>query len=562
MPTPSISAQPANNAARSPWAPLRVRVFRALWLASLASNVGSWMHLVAASWLMTSLSTSAALVALLQTANSGPSFLLALPAGALADVLDRRRLVLATQAWQLAVAAALGILTLAHITTPTVLLAMTFALAAGSALGLPAFSALTPELVPKDQLPAAISLNSVVLSGSQAIGPAIGGLLVASLGSGAVFVVNAVSFLAVVAAVAVWRRPARATGLPPEHVTSAIRTGVRFVANAPAFRVVLIRSAAYVLAFSALPALLAVFTRVRLHGTASDYGLLLGALGVGGVSGALILPRARARWSIDRIVIAGTLVYAAALAGLATVHSVPLGCAILVVAGLAGMANMSSLNIASQTVLPDWVRGRGLAVVQLTFMLAIAAGGALWGTLATGIGIRSTFQIAAVCLAANTVLAWRLRLASAERVDASLADQSEPYTPVTLSPDDGPVLLSVEYRISPESLQGFLAAAGHLARMRRREGAIHWGLYADPNDQQRHVETFMTPSWSEHLRAATRLTRTDAQIIAQARSFHTGDEEPRLTAMLAHKNIATRRARHAHAEAGRVVTPGDARQNE
>jgi predicted MFS family arabinose efflux permease len=555
MQTPAVSAQPVHDATRSPWAPLGVRVFRALWLASLASNVGSWMHLVAASWLMTSLSTSAALVALLQTANSGPSFLLALPAGALADVLDRRRLVLATQAWQLTLAAALGALTLAHITTPSVLLAMTFALAAGSALGLPAFSALTPELVPRDQLPAAISLNSVVLTGSQAIGPAIGGLLVASLGAGAVFVVNAVSFLAVVAAVAVWRRPARATGLPPEHVTSAIRTGVRFVANAPAFRVVLIRSAAYVLAFSALPALLAVFTRLRLHGTASDYGLLLGALGVGGVSGAVLLPRARARWSIDRIVIVGTLVYAAALAGLSTVHRVPLGCAILLVAGLAGMANTSSLNIASQTVLPDWVRGRGLAVVQLTFMLAIAAGGALWGTLATRIGVTSTFEVAAACLAATTLLAWRFRLASVEIVDSSLADQPEPYVPVTLSPDDGPVLLSVEYRIAPASLQGFLAAAGQLARMRRREGAIHWGMYADPNDQQRHVETFMAPSWSEHLRGATRLTRTDARIIAQVRSFHTGEEEPKLSAMLAHKDIPTGRGGREHTATDRVAIP-------
>jgi MFS family permease len=540
----------------SPWAPLRIRVFRALWLASLASNVGSWMHLVAASWLMTSLSTSAALVALLQTANSGPSFLLALPAGALADVLDRRRLVLATQAWQLAVAAALGILTLAHVTTPAVLLAMTFALAAGSALGVPAFSALTPELVPREQLAAAISLNSVVLTGAQAIGPAIGGLLVASLGSGAVFVVNAVSFLAVAAAVASLRRPAQATRLPPEHISSAIRTGLRFVANAPAFRVVLIRSAAYVLSFSALPALLAVFTRLRLHGTASDYGLLLGALGVGGVSGAVVLPRARARWSIDRIVTAGTLVYAVMLALLATVRSVPVGCAILLVAGLAGMANMSSLNIASQTVLPDWVRGRGLAIVQLTFMLAIAAGGALWGALATSIGIRSTLQIAAACLAANGLLAWRFRLAAAAGVDASLADRPEPYVPVTLSPDDGPVLLSVEYRIPAGSMTPFLAAAGRLARMRRREGAVYWRLYADPNDEERHVETFMAPSWSEHLRSASRLTRTDAEIIAEARSFHAGDEEPELTAMLLHKDVAPGRAHRPHLRPHRAASTG------
>jgi MFS family permease len=520
-------------------------VFRALWLASLASNVGSWMHLVAASWLMTSLTTSAALVALLQTANSAPSFVLALPAGALADVLDRRRVVLATQVWQLLLAGALGALTLAHVTTPALLLAMTVALAVGSSLGLPAFGSLTPELVPRAELAPAISLNSMVLTASQAIGPAIGGLLVASLGAGAVFVLNAVSFLAVVGVVAAWRRPRLAPGLPPEHVSSAIRTGLRYVANAPAFRVVLIRAGAYVLSFSALPALLAVFTRSQLHGTASDYGLLLGALGIGGVCGALILPRARARWSIDWIVTIGTLLYAAALVTVATSHTLPLACGLLLVAGLAGMANMSSLNIAGQSVLPDWVRGRGLAVIQLTFMVSLAAGGALWGFAATTIGVSAALQIAAACLAASTLLAWRFRLGAAEAVDSSAADQPEPHVPVSLSPDDGPVLLSVEYRIDPGSLPGFLAAAARLARMRRREGAMRWGLYADPNDAQRQVETFMTPSWSEHLRSSTRLTGTDAQIIAQARSFHSGHEEPKLTVMLGHKNMGSQ---HFHDE--------------
>jgi hypothetical protein len=211
----------------------------------------------------------------------------------------------------------------------------------------------------------------------------------------------------------------------------------------------------------------------------------------------------------------------------------------LSVAGLAGMANMSSLNIAGQSVLADWVRGRGLAIIQLTFMLALAAGGALWGFAATRIGVSSALQIAAACLAASTLLAWRFRLGAAEAVDSSIADQPEPHVPVSLSPDDGPVLLSIEYRIDPGALACFLVAAGRLARMRRREGAMRWGLYADPDDAQRQVETFMAPSWSEHLRSSARLTGTDAQIIAQARSFHSGHEEPKLTAMLGHKNMGS-----------------------
>jgi predicted MFS family arabinose efflux permease len=527
----------AGYGASSNWAPLAVPVFRALWLASLASNIGSWMHIVAASWLMTSLTTSAALVALLQTANSAPNFLLALPAGALADVLDRRRLVLFSQLWQLLVAAALGLYTLTGTTDPIALLALSFALATGSALGVPAFSALTPELVPRSQLPAAISLNSVILTGAQAVGPAIGGLLVASFGAGAVFVVNALSFLAVVAVVAAWRRPHRAPGLPAEHITSAIRTGLRYVANAPAFRVVLIRAGAYVFSFSALPALLAVFVRLRLAGTAADYGLLLGASGIGGIAGALVLPRVRAMWPADRIITVATVVYAAGLAAITVVSGIWTVAAILAVAGFANLASMSTFNIAGQAMLPDWVRGRGLAVVQLVFMLALAAGGALWGTLAAAVGVVTTLQIAAACLAATSALGWAFRLAAAESVDPTLVDQTEPYVPITLAPDDGPVLLTVEYRVATDSVPEFLAGARHLARVRKREGALHWGLYADPDDPGRLVETFIASSWSEHLRTAGRLTATDARILSRARALHVGADEPKLTALLAVKHV-------------------------
>jgi predicted MFS family arabinose efflux permease len=547
MNTTATPGTPVGSPSGSTWAPLGIPVFRALWIAAFASNIGSWMHIVAASWLMTSLTTSAALVALLQTANSAPNFLLALPAGALADVLDRRRLVLFSQLWQLLVASALGVLTLTGSTDPVALLVMSFALAAGSALGVPAFSALTPELVPRPQLPAAISLNSIILTGSQAVGPAIGGVLVASLGAGAVFVVNAVSFLAVVTVVAGWRRPQRAPGLPPEHVTSAIRTGLRYVANAPAFRAVLIRAGAYVFSFSALPALLAVFVRLRLNGTAADYGLLLGASGVGGIAGALILPRVRSRWRADHIVTAAALLYAAGLAAITVVPRTWMAALILVIAGLANVASMSTFNIAGQSMLPDWVRGRGLAVVQLTFMLALATGGAVWGALAAAIGVTSTLQVAAVCLAATSMLGWAFRLAAAESVDATLAEQPEPYVPVTLSPDDGPVLLSVEYRVPADSVPEFLAGARHLARVRKREGALHWGLYADPNDPQRLVETFIAPSWSEHLRTATRLTATDARIISRARALHHGDDEPKLVALLAVKDLDVERARRIFA---------------
>ena len=516
----------------STWEPLRNRVFLALWIASLASNIGSWMHVVAAAWLMTSLTASATLVALLQTANAAPAFLFALPAGALADVLDRRRVVLASQTWQLLVAAALGVLTFAHVTTPAILLALTFALAAGSAIGLPAFGAMTAEVVLPEQLPSAISLNSVAVTGSQAVGPALGGLLVATFGPGEVFVLNALSFVAVVATVGGWRRPRRNGLLPPEHVVSAIRTGVRFVRNAPAFRSVLLRCGTYVVTFSALPALLPLFTRTRLHGSASEYGLLLAALGVGGVAGGFALPRLRKRCAVDSIVVVATIGYGAALAGFATVQSVAVGFVLLAFAGLAGIANMSSLNIAAQSVLPDWVRGRGLAIYHFNFMLAFAAGAALWGALGSTLGVPTTLAIAGCCMAATAVLTLRFPLRVAEGADVHIVEHAEPFVPVTLAPDDGPVLFTVEYRIDPNTRLESKALFHRLGQMRRREGAMQWGLYSDPNDRARLVETFAVSSWSEHLRTATRRIRTDADVIDAVRALHTGEKEPKLTALL------------------------------
>jgi predicted MFS family arabinose efflux permease len=516
----------------SPWAPLRIGIFRALWIASVASNIGSWMHLIAASWLMTSLTTSAALVALLSTAGALPSFALALPAGALADVLDRRRLILFTQAWQLTAAAILGVLTLSHVTSPGILLGATVVLGIGATLGMPAFSAITPELVPRRELPAAISLNSVAVTLSQAVGPAIGGVLVASFGSGGVFVLNAASFLCVVAVVYRWHRAKPVSPLPPEHLTTAMRTGLRYVGNAPELQAVLIRAAAFVVCYSALPALLAVITRTRLHETASAYGILLGALGVGGVVGALVLPRIRRRLTPDQVAVAFSALYAACLATLAQLNSLPAALGVLFFAGLGGMGVMSSLSIAAQAVLPGWVRGRGLAIFQLVFQVAYAGGAAIWGVVATGNGLKATLTAAGIALAAQTALGLRFRLTTAENVDVQAAQRLEPYVPVSLAPDDGPIMLSVEYRIPEERLGDFLAVAADLRQARRRDGAMHWAIYTDPEDPGRHIETFTASSWSEHQRQSQRLTGTDAAAVQRVRALHAGDDDPPVKALV------------------------------
>jgi predicted MFS family arabinose efflux permease len=507
------------------------------------------MHLVAASWLMTSLTASAALVALLQTANAIPSVALALPAGAMAEVFDRRRMIIATQAYQLVVAGLLGVLTLAHAITPALLLALTVALGAGATLGLPAYSAITPELVPREELPAAISLNSITVTASQAVGPALGGLLVASLGAGAVFVINAASFLAVVVVIAGWRCVAPPQTLPPEHVVSAIGTGLRYTANAPELKTVLIRSAAYVIAFSSVAALLAVITRTRLGGTAAAYGILLGLVGLGGVTGALVLPRFRKRLHTDTLVTIASLVHAGVILAVASLRSVAAVCPVMFLAGFAQMTVMSSLNIAAQQALPSWVRGRGLAIYQLVFQLGYAGGAALWGTLATSHGIGLALPVAAGTMAASTLLALRYKLDRADGIDVLPAYRPEPHLPVEVDPDDGPVLIEVEYRVSPDRLAAFTTAGHELRAVRGRAGAMHWALYQDTEHPELQIESFLVASWTEHRRQGERQTVTDQRTLDSVAALRTGPGAPAKRYLLGQHF-----RRHAQ-DHGRATTP-------
>jgi predicted MFS family arabinose efflux permease/quinol monooxygenase YgiN len=522
--------------AESPWTPLRTPVFRAIWLATLASNLGTWMHLVAASWLMASLTASAALVALLQTAQSAAAFSLALPGGALADILDRRRMIIATQAWQVVVAAGLGALTLADATTPGLLLTFTFALGVGAALGLPVLWAITPELLPRGDLPSAISLNSAAFTVAQALGPTLGGLLVAAAGAEWVFLLNAVSFLGVVAVVSRWRRPPSASALPPEHIIGAVRAALRYVANARALQVVLLRVAGHVLCFSAFPALLVVVTRTRLDAGAGAYGVLYGCFGAGGAAGAILLARARARVTTDRLVLLAAIVFGGGLVALATVDYVALLAPVLVLAGLASIMVVSSLNIAAQSVLPGWVRGRGLAIYLLTFQGAMAAGAALWGALAQNAGVSTALAAAGVAVVAVHLLSrfFGLRLGVADQVDLAPAPWSEPAFVLQPEPSQGPIRIEIEYRIAPEDTAEFLAAMRRLRRTRRRDGAMQWSVYQDLSDPERHVESFLVSSWAEHERAHERAVKSDRAAIERVLALHRG-EPPRVSHLLGHR---------------------------
>ena len=528
------SDRAAAQSTRSPLSPLRLPQYRRLWLASLVSNLGTWMHEAAGAWLMTTLSASPLLVALMQTAASLPFFLLAFPAGALADVLDRRRVLLISQCWMLAAAAALGVLTIAGVVTPPVLLGLTFALGIGSAMTSPAWQAITPELVSSQDLPAAIALGGVAFNLARAVGPALGGLATASIGAGMVFLLNAASFLAVLAVLATWRRTAVQSFEVPEDMFGAMRAGARYVRHSLPLRTVLARSASFVLFASAVWSLLPLVARQLLGLGAVGYGLLLGCLGLGAVGGAAVLPALRRRLPVDRLITVAAATFALASATLGVVRDPVIAGIVLLASGAAWMATMATINTAAQTSVSTWVRARALSVSLLVIQGGMAIGALVWGSVAVHMGLPAALLIAAGGLLAGLVVVNRFRIGASEGLDLTPADPvPAPSLAGDLAADGGPVLVTVEYRIEPETAAEFIQAIRRLARVRRRDGAQLWGVFRDAADPTRYVETFTVESWAEHLRQHERMTVTDRALVSSVRSFHVGDQLPLVTHLIA-----------------------------
>ena len=512
----------------SAWSPLRHPVFRALWVAQTVSNVGTWMQTVGAQWLIVTLGGSALTVSLVQTATTLPTFLIGLVAGALGDILDRRKIMIGSQAFMLLAAAALGALTLAGDIGIATVLALTFAIGVGSALMRPSWQAVQPELVDRDEIPQTAALNGVSMNMARAVGPAIGGVVVAVTSAGVVFLANALSFLGVLGVLLRWRRPKQESALGAEHLRQAIRTGTRFVRHSPRLRAVLTRTLAFCAFSSALWALLPVVAHEELGLGSGGYGLLLGAVGIGAIAGAFVLPAARARWSADVVVAAATLTFVAAALVLGWVHSVPVVALALVAAGLAWIAVLSSLNASAQVALPAWVRARGMATYLLVFQGGQALGSAVWGIVATHSSLQAALTAVAVGLALALLLSSRRhRLASTVEFDLTPSVHwSEPEIAIEPEPDR-PVLIRTEYRVPPEHHEEFREVMRRLGRSRRRTGAERWSLYQDVADPDRFVENYVVRSWDEHLRQHyERLTKLDEAIEERARSLTENGKEP------------------------------------
>ena len=519
-PAPQQASTAVAPVVQSAWSPLKNRLFRGLWIATIVSNVGTWMQDVGAGWLMTSLSSSPSLVALVEAADSLPVMLLALPAGAIADIVDRRRLLIATQVYLMVIAAALGILTWLNVMTPWMLLGFTFALGVGTAMVMPAWAAIVPELVPPEDLPSAVALNSIAINVSRTIGPAIAGVLVAAVGAWLVFILNALSYIGILAVLVRWRRERRKSSLPAERFVSAIRVGLRFVTHTRALQIVLIRGSAFFVFASATWSLFPLIVRRELGMGPEIYGLLLTCIGIGAVGGALLLPRARARFSRDALVAGASALYAVAALMLGHVQNLPLLAVAMLATGVAWISILSALQVAAQMTLPAWVRARGLAAFVMVFMGGMALGSILWGQVAAHVGIPATLTTAALGMAGAIGLTWRFKLGRHEVLDFTPSSHwPAPVLAELPEPDSGPVMVTIEYRVQPGKRAEFIAAMQSVREMRRRNGAYFWELFHDSADPSRFNECFMDESWVEHLRQHERVSVADREIQQRAKAF-------------------------------------------
>jgi MFS family permease len=521
-------------AGASAWSPFGYHAFTLLWIATLISNIGTWMHDVGAGWLMTMLSPSPAIVALVQSATTAPIFLFALFAGALADRVDKRRFLIVVNSALAIVAAVMAALTALGAMTPILLLGFTFAIGTGAAFVAPAWQAIVPSLVPRENLQPAIALNSMGINISRAIGPALAGFLITVVALAAPFTANAVSYLVIIGALLLWTPPAASHArLPPEPLFRSMLTGLRHANHNAALKATLVRSFAF-------------FT------FASAYWALLPLVAVGGgaVAGALTLPRIRRRVDTNILTAAGTAVTAAAMAILGLAESNAAAVSAAVLGGLGWITVLTSLNVSAQTALPNWVRARGLAISLMVFFGCMAAGSAIWGQVATASSIRVALLAAAIGAVVAIPLTWRARLGQGEGLDLTPAmSWADPVVAADFDdhPDRGPVLVTIRYEIDASDTETFLTRTYELSGERYRDGAYDWGIYQDAADPRSWTEWFFVSSWAEHLRQHERATRHDLDTHARTRAFHRGESPPEVRHHLApaRRGVAARAPKNA-----------------
>jgi len=520
VPTAQAVQQPPPVTPTGPWHPLRIPLFRNLLIADFVSDVGAFMQSVGAAWLMTSLSSSPLQVALIQTATALPFFLLALPAGSIGDIVDRRKLILATETWMTIVAIALVVATYFHWITPWVLLTLTFALSVGDAIESPSWRAIFPELVPRSDLAPALTLNGIEFNLARAVGPALGGVIVAIAGVTSAFTINALSFIGVIMVISRWKRRVPVSRLPHETFSGATSAAIRYVRYSPSIRKLLIRCGVAAFFSSSYWALLPTLAK-SVSSSSLGYGLLLAFFGTGAVVGAVILNTASKRVTAENVVAPATIVFGAVLVAAALTPHLWLLLLVSFIGGSSWTVFLSVFNTLIQRLAADWVRARVLAVYLLVFQGAMTVGSVAWGFAAEHSSLRVAFLIAGAGMALGALLRFPFPLKEPEvALDPWDHWKMPAFRPDALpDPEEGPVMILVEYRIDPARANDFLQAINKFQRIRRRDGAIQWAIFYDTEVPGLYVESFLVDSWVEHERQHARFTRADTHTESTANAF-------------------------------------------
>jgi MFS family permease len=502
-------------------------VFRGLWLAWLAANMTMWMNDVAAAWLMTTLTTSPVMVALVQTASTLPVFLLGLPSGALADIVDRRRYFAATQLWVAVNALLLAGLSLAGALTAPLLLLLTFTNGIGLALRWPVFAAIVPQVVPRPQMPQALALNGIAMNLSRVIGPVLAGALITAVSPAAVFVLNALLAGVAFALVLRWKSERSASALPGERFVGAMRVGLNFARQSPRLKAVLLRVFLFFLQSTALMALLPLVAAGLHGGGAGTFTVMLSCLGVGAIYAALSFPKWREKHDRNAFVRIGTAVHAIGSCVIVLVPELWVALPLMVLLGMAWISVANSLAVAAQMAMPDWVRARGMSLYQMALMGGAAAGSLAWGQVADVLGVRGAVLAAAAFGGVVLLATRRFSVEGGEEIDFSpAAPRAAPEPAFTIADDAGPVMVTVEYQIDPARADDFNAVMQRTRQARLRQGALSWGLFRDVSVPGRYIEYFVDETWVEHKRRLERFTAFDAGLRAERLAFHQGEQPP------------------------------------
>lgn len=503
------------------FAPLRVKTFRRIWLASLFTNFGHLILGVGAAWEMTQLSSDPSMVALVQTALMLPLMLVALPAGAIADMFDRRKIAMGGLAFAALASAALTTLAFLGLTTPWLLLGFCVLIGVGMALFSPSWQASIIEQVPEADLPAAIGLGSISYNVARSFGPALGGLIVVAFGAKAAFGLNAAFFLPLIVAFFFWRRVHTPSRLPPERIDRAIVSGGRYALHSPLIRTVLARAMLFGLTSAAYVALGPLVARDLLHGDAATYGIMLGATGIGAVLGALMLSDLRERLSAETAVRIFTLATGLGIVAVAFSSNLIVTCAAYFVIGLSNMTTVSLLNVGVQLSSPRWVTARALSLYSSALTGGLAIGAFVWGVATAELGLTMALLLSALAVLASTLVGYILPLQDDRLVDSeSVGIATEVEVALALTMRSGPVTIEIEYDVDPDQARVFYAAAQKLQRIRKRNGGFGWTISRDIADPSLWVERYQCPTWGDYLRMRDRYTQAELDLQAQVDTFN------------------------------------------